>query len=56
MSGAIPPLPNTPSWRVQLKSTGTTLPLLCVKRQERVDCGINNFNKIDVQLSVKGKR
>jgi hypothetical protein len=28
MRGAIPPLPNTPSWRgAQLKSTGTTLPL-----------------------------
>jgi hypothetical protein len=28
MIGAIPPFPNTPSWRhAQLKSTGTTLPL-----------------------------
>jgi hypothetical protein len=27
MSGAIPPLPNTPSWRGALLSTGTTLPL-----------------------------
>jgi len=27
MRGAIPPLPNTPSWRgAQEKSTGTTLP------------------------------
>jgi hypothetical protein len=28
MRGALPPLPNTPSWRgAQLKNTGTTLPL-----------------------------
>jgi hypothetical protein len=27
MSGAMPPLPNTPSWRDdQIKSTGITLP------------------------------
>jgi hypothetical protein len=28
MRGAIPPLPNTPSWRGASLSTGTTLPLL----------------------------
>jgi hypothetical protein len=28
MSGAIPPLPNTPSWHGAYLSTGTTLPFL----------------------------
>jgi hypothetical protein len=30
MSIAIPPLPNTPSWRGAKLSTGTTLPLLYI--------------------------
>jgi hypothetical protein len=36
MCGAIPPLPNTPSWRgAQLKSTGTTLPLPVLYQQRQ---------------------
>jgi hypothetical protein len=45
MRGAIPPLPNTPSWRAaQLKSTGTTLslPLTCVS-------GLRRFQKFVIQ-------
>jgi hypothetical protein len=34
MSGAIPPLPTTPSWRgAQMKSTGTPLPFIVMRKQ-----------------------
>jgi len=36
MSGAIPPLPNTPSWRGARLSAGTTLPFTSVTQSMSV--------------------
>jgi len=33
MRGAIPPLPNTPSWRGAQLRTEATLPLLCIRNK-----------------------
>jgi len=48
MSGAIPLLPNAPSWSdVQLKSTGAVLPLPYLEFQQQYvyGCGILGYRK-----------
>jgi len=62
MRGAIPPLPNTPSWRgAQLKkSTGTTLPYLYLYQlnvrlgnSQRLSGRTENFLKVPASAGIR---
>jgi len=55
MSGAIPPLPNTPSWRGAKFSTGITLPLpLCdIIDQEKKYRQSKDKIKINIKIGRK---
>jgi hypothetical protein len=46
MSGAIPPLPNTPSLRGAWLSTGTTLPFSFISNEIHSSCAVTSSDKL----------